>query len=103
MVPAGPGSARRPARLQRDLDERRATGSVLADHSAGRLYIADFAGNVVTTEDRDGIAAGCGEDRPCAQHAQAPIAARGPHKGAARVPHRREAVTQEGLLRGLVE
>ena len=103
MVSAGPGSARRPARLQSNLDERRATGSVLGDRSASRLNIGDFAGNVVTTEDRDWIATGCGEDRSGAQYAQTSIAARGPRKRAARVPHSREAVTQEGFLRGLVE
>jgi hypothetical protein len=103
MMSAGPGGAGRPARLQSDFDERRAICSVSGDGRAGRLNIADFAGNVLTAEYRDGIATGCGDDRPGGQDAQTPIAARGPHQWAACVPNCRETVTQDGVLWGLVE
>src|SRR5438105_213427 len=103
LMPAGPRCAWRPTRLQSDLDERRTAGDELADGSAGRLDVGYFISNVVVAEYRDRIATGCGEDRPGAEHAQASIAARGPHERAARVPHRREAVTQNCFLWGLVK
>ena len=100
---AGPRCARRPAWLQSDLDERRTAGDELANGSAGCLDVGYFTCNVVAAEHRDRIATGCSEDRPGAEHAQTSIAARGPHERAASVPNRREAVTQDCFLWGLVE